>query len=177
MREIVLPDNVKPALEWVNGRALQKVSPRREHALAQGRFFAALDAWARKNRRGTVGTEWRFQVKPPGEVRRSLVPDVAFLSYERMPRRLQRITSVPRCSPDAVVEVSSPGDRRADMQEKVRVYLQAGTAVVFEVDPRRKIVAIRDVRETRIVRKTDVVTHDSLPGFKMWVRFLFEPEP
>ena len=42
MREISLPDNVKPALEWVNGRVLQKVTPERKHGLAQGRFWAAL---------------------------------------------------------------------------------------------------------------------------------------
>ena len=44
MHEIALPET-KPALEWVNGRVLQKMSPRREHALAQGRFFTAPDAF------------------------------------------------------------------------------------------------------------------------------------
>ena len=34
MRDIVLPE-VKPALEWIGGRAVQKVSPQRKHALAQ----------------------------------------------------------------------------------------------------------------------------------------------
>jgi Putative restriction endonuclease len=65
----VLPE-AKPAFEWVNGRALQKVSPKRKHGLAQGRFFAALDRWAETNRMGSVATEWRFHIQPPGEVRR-----------------------------------------------------------------------------------------------------------
>src|SRR5215472_16452757 len=39
MQEIILPDDVKPALEWVNNQILQKVSPARKHAIAQGRFF------------------------------------------------------------------------------------------------------------------------------------------
>jgi hypothetical protein len=84
MREITLPET-KPALEWVNGRALQKLSPRRKHALAQGRFFTALDSWAQTHDCGTVGTEWEFRIAPPGEIRRPLVPDVAYLSYARLP--------------------------------------------------------------------------------------------
>ena len=34
LREITLPET-KPAMEWVNGRAVQKVSPTRKHALLQ----------------------------------------------------------------------------------------------------------------------------------------------
>ena len=45
---------------------------------------AALEDWASRYRPGTVATEWHFKVKPPREVRRPLVPDVAFLSYERL---------------------------------------------------------------------------------------------
>jgi Putative restriction endonuclease len=71
MREIVLPE-AKPAFEWVNGRALQKVSPKRKHGLAQGGFFAALDRWAETNRMGSVATEWGFHIQPPDEVRRPL---------------------------------------------------------------------------------------------------------
>src|SRR5690242_15179991 len=120
MHEIILADDVKPALEWVNNRILQKVSPARKHALAQGRFVAALDAWACELGTGTVGTEWRFQIQPPGEIRRSLVPDVAFLSYGRMPREEQEETDSPALAPDAVVEVRSREDRQRDLDEKVR---------------------------------------------------------
>src|SRR5579864_6084136 len=61
MRDIVLPE-AKPALEWVNGRVLQKESPQRKHAVAQGRFWGALDAWARERGSGMVGTEWEFRI-------------------------------------------------------------------------------------------------------------------
>src|SRR6516164_5422909 len=129
MREIILPE-AKPAFEWVNGRALQKVSPKRRHSLAQTVFAAALLGWARAHRTGMAGTEWRFRVMPEGEERRPLVPDVAFLSYKRMPYEEQERTEEPGIAPDAVVEVRSPGDRWADMTEKVRVYLKAGASVI-----------------------------------------------
>jgi hypothetical protein len=64
VREITLPET-KPALEWVNGRPLQKVSPKRKHSLAQTKFAIALHAWACSARAGMVGTEWRFRIAPP----------------------------------------------------------------------------------------------------------------
>ena|SRR5450755_550727 len=103
-RDIVLPD-AKPAFEWVNGRALQKVSPQRKHAIAQARFCGALDAWARERGSGEVGTEWEFRIEPPGEARRPLVPDVAYLSYDRVPFEDEEAADIPRVAPDAVVEV------------------------------------------------------------------------
>ena len=168
----------KPALEWVNNRILQKVSPKRKHALAQARFVVALDAWADKRGSGMAGTEWQFQVRPPGEISRTLVPDVAFLSYERMPFEQQEATEILRIAPDAVVEVRSPEDRQADIDEKVRVYLAAGTNVIFLVDPDERTVTIVDARRTRIVREHDILEHPGLTGFSLSVRTLFEaPRP
>ncbi|MBV8222688.1 MAG: Uma2 family endonuclease, partial [Candidatus Eremiobacteraeota bacterium] len=139
--EIRVPET-KPATEWVNGRALQKMGPRRAHSIAQAEFASALITWARAARAGTVGTEWDFAIRPPGEMRRPLVPDVAFLSYSRLPYEKQLVTQIPRIAPDVVVEVKSPGDRKADIDEKIRVYLAAGTSVVFFVDPKRETVTI-----------------------------------
>src|SRR5450432_633830 len=104
MQEIILPDNFKPALEWVNNRILQKVSPERQHGLAQGVFWSALNSWARVHGTGTAAVEWGFHVQPPGLIRRPLVPDVAYLSYERMPRDEQERIGTPSIAPDAVVE-------------------------------------------------------------------------
>jgi Uma2 family endonuclease len=178
MQEIILSDDVKPSLEWVNNRILQKVSPARKHALAQGRFYAALDAWARERGAGTVGTEWRFQVAPPGEIRRSLVPDVGFLSYDRMPFDEQELTDAPAMAPDAVVEVLSAGDRPTDVEEKLRVYLAAGTNVVFLVDTTSRTVEIHDAAGRRVVGDDGFVEHRSLPGLHFAVRGLFDaPKP
>ena len=177
MQEIMLPDNVKPALEWVNNRVLQKVSPQRKHALAQLEFASALGRWARVRGSGMVGTEWRFQVKPPGEISRTLVPDVAYLSYDRMPAAELETTEMPTIAPDIVVEVRSPDDRQADIDEKVRVYLAAGTRVIFLVDPdERSVIAV----DTNGVREQILgsITHKALPDFGLDPMFLFEmPRP
>ena len=177
MSEIKLPE-AKPAYEWVNGRALQKVSPKRKHAMAQTAFVVALDRWARATGTGVAGTEWRFRIAPPGEVRRPLVPDVAFLSYKRLPYKAMEVTDEPRVAPDAVVEVQSPRDRRGDIAEKVRVYLASGTRVVFLVDPNTRVVTVCDARGEHRLDDKEVITHAALPGFRLAVKALFDlPRP
>src|SRR5215471_8805855 len=121
MAEILLPET-KPATEWVNGRALQKLSPQRKQALAQTVFASALLAWEKSRGSGRVGTEWDFRIAPPGEVRRPLVPDIAYLAYKRVPYEAEEEADIPRVAPNAVVEVLSPQDRKADIEDKVRVF-------------------------------------------------------
>ena len=174
MRDIILPE-AKPALEWVNGRVLQKVTPRRRHALAQGRFVAALDAWAVARGCGIAGTEWEFRIEPPGEVRRPLVPDVAYLSYERVPFDRPDDADIPRVAPNAVVEILSPGDIQGDVEEKVRVYLACGTSVVFLVDTKAQTVTVRDGSPPVVLGRGQDVRHKSLVGFSMPARQLFDP--
>jgi Uma2 family endonuclease len=177
MATIKVPEG-KPAFEWVNGRALQKVSPKRRHSVAQGGFLIALGSWAQSTGSGFAGPEWRFRVQPPGEVRRPLVPDVAFLSYKRLPRAQMEATEEPLVAPDAVVEVRSPGDRRRDIEEKIRVYLAAGTQVVFLVDPRAQVVTVCDADGRLVLADEDVIRHPALPGFRLRVKTLFElPRP
>jgi Uma2 family endonuclease len=173
MRSIVLPE-AKPALEWVNGRVLQKVSPRRKHSLAQMRFAAALDAWARKNACGRVGTEWEFRLQPPGEPRRPLVPDVAYLSFARVPRSDGRGADIPTVAPDAIVEVLSRGERRSDREDKLRVYFACGTVVAFLVDTEGEFVAARDKDGIKVFRRRSTLTYKTLCGFTLPVRMLFE---
>ena len=173
MHEIILPE-AKPALEWVNNRILQKVTPQRRHALAQRRFAARLGDWADQGGTGVVGTERHFQVQPPGEISRTLVPDVAFLSYDRMPRAEMEATEIPSVAPDVVVEVRSPKDTQVDIDEKTRVYLAAGTIVVFLVDPEQKSITVVDADGRRTLVETDTIRHRALPGFELQARTLFE---
>jgi Uma2 family endonuclease len=176
MREIVLPET-KPALEWVNGRVLQKVSPQRKHALAQAEFAAAIAVWARRNGCGRFGTEWEFRLRPPGEVRRPLVPDIAYISYARLPYENPTGADIPRIAPDAVVEILSPGDRKKDLEDKIRVYFACGTSVVFIVNTSHQTVTICDTGGRQILGGNEIVSHASLPDFAMPARTLFEEPP
>ena len=173
----MLPET-KPAMEWIFGQAVQKVSPQRKHARAQGAFVSELMSWADRTGLGRVGTEWEFRIAPPDEIRRPLVPDVAYLSYAKIPYDKPTEADIPRVAPDAVVEVLSPDDRRAYIEEKIRVYLAAGTSVVFVVDTDRRTVTAHHHDDTHVFGEHDNVADDALPGFKLPALALFEePKP
>ncbi len=170
IHEIVLPET-KPETEWVRGRALQKVNPQRTHALLQGALSTRLGRWAEG--RGEVGPEWRFRVAPPGEVRRPLVPDVAYISNERLHPLSDSEAETPPLAPDVVVEILSPGDRRDDIDDKIAVYLRSGSSLVMVVDPRRRLVELHDGGTTRLLAEDDVIAHRALPAFAYPVSELF----
>ena len=176
MLEIEVPET-KPATEWVNGRALQKMNPRERHSRAQSAFLVALLGWSRDHGAGRVGAEWDFKLAPSCEPRRPLVPDVAYLSYQRVGYDDDEGASIPVVAPNAVVEVLSPGDARRDVDEKIRVYLACGTEVVFIVDPARKTVTAYSPNGIEKFVLDSVVTHRSLPGFALPVASIFEKIP
>lgn len=168
--EIVLPETT-PETEWVRGRPLQKMSPRRTHSWLQGALTIELTRWAAG--RGGVGPEWRFRIAPPGEMRRPLVPDVAYVSNEHLDALSGADLEVPPIAPDVAVEILSPGDRRMDLDDKIRTYLRSGSALVIVVDPVQRIVELHDARTASVLHETDVIEHAALPSFHYSVRSLF----
>lgn len=174
LHEIVLPQT-KPETEWVRGRALQKMSPTRTHSMLQKRWLMELDRWSEDARRGHVGAEWRFRVAPPGEVVRPLVPDVAYISDQALPRDTDPAAyEVPLAAPTVAVEILSPDDRPADVEDKIGTYLRAGAAAVIVVDPGDQTVRVHDAAATHVFRPGDWFTHRALPEFALDVRDLFE---
>jgi Uma2 family endonuclease len=173
IHEIVLPET-KPETEWVRGRALQKVSPTYDHGALQMVLSFAFHGWARSGSHGRVATEWRFRIAPPGAIVRPLVPDVAFLAYERLSADAARDdVQVPLGAPTVAVEILSPYDRRADVQDKIATYLAAGTSAVVIVDPRRETMTVHDGGRVRMLRVGDTLAHPSLPGFSLDVGQVF----
>ncbi len=171
--EIELPDDT-PEWEWVRGRALQKMSPAYAHAKLQFAFARALTDWA--GDRGEVGTEWRFRIAPPGEIRRPLVPDVSYLASEKFAPLEDKDYDYPPVPPDIVVEVLSPRDRGVDVDAKRRDYLAAGTALVIIVDPRTKTVRTYETGDRdreRTFAATDTLVSDAFPDLALDLGALF----
>jgi Uma2 family endonuclease len=131
---LAFPDVEKPYVEEICGHRERKVSPKRRHALLQTRVAAALDRWA--TGRGEVGTEWRCYLIAAQGRPSSLVPDVAYYSFARLPAELDEDRRErPRIAPDIVVEILSPGDRRRTLDEKIGLYLRHGSIIVLVLDP------------------------------------------
>lgn len=169
-REMVVPEG-KPAYEWILGRPVQKVSPKRRHSLLQAKFVMLLHPWAAG--RGEIGTEWRFRLEPPGEDIRPLVPDVAYLSYERMGERTDNDLETPLLAPNVAVEIRSPDDRQLHIDHKIEVYLAAGTDAVILVDPLDRTIETFDRFEHAMFREGERFSHRALPGLNFAVSDAF----
>jgi Uma2 family endonuclease len=168
--EIVLPET-KPETEWVRGRALQKVSPMRDHALIQGAFILRLTPWARG--RGEVGPEWRFRIAVPGEVRRPLVPDVSYVAAELLRGLSHEEKQAPPFAPTVAIEILSLGDRRADVESKIDVYLRGGGSLVLVVDTQKRTMLVCDNDGRTLLREGATLSHPALPDFTLPLREFF----
>jgi Uma2 family endonuclease len=92
-------------------------------------------------------------------------PDVSFVRHERIPDPIPR--GFARFAPDLAIEVLSPSDRPGKVLEKVADYLNAGTHLVWVIDPDRRQARIHRSNGTVTVigESDDLDGEDVLPGF------------
>jgi Uma2 family endonuclease len=102
-------------------------------------------------------------------------PDVAFLSSARERETKDERPYVPG-APDLAVEVVSPSDRTREVLGKVSDYLDAGSRIVWIVNPVREEVSVfRSPFAPRILAGSAVLDgEDVLPGFSVMVAEIFE---
>jgi Uma2 family endonuclease len=172
--EIVLPET-KPETEWLAGRPVQKMSALYTHGAVQSRIVQLLAPWTES--RGRLGTEWRFRMKPPGEVRRPIVPDVSYVSFARLPRDAYDAADGPIIPPDAAFEVLSKASRPGLVRAKIDVLLRCGTPLVVIVEPRDWSVTLHDGGTPVVLRGDDAFAHPALPEFTTTARAFFAGLP
>ncbi len=161
----------RPNTEWILGGPVQKVSPKRSHGKLQGELYLRLSPWA--DGRGTAATEWRFWLRPPGEEARYFVPDVAYLSYTRLPQDAGEEAEEPHIAPDAAFEVLSPSSRALHVAHKIDVYLRAGTGLVAIIDPATRTMHLIDRDGEQTLAGNDMFEHAALPGFSFDIAAYF----
>ena len=155
--------------EYVKGELISMPAASWEHGIVSARIFLCLGLYVRENQLGEVVTpDTGFQV---GE--RVLKPDVAFLSTAHLPDDVSRASPVP---PDLAVEVVSPSDAFRRVIEKAFAYLDAGTRLVWVVEPGSKTVTVcRSETDIKLLTRNDTLTgEDVVEGFSCQVAQLFE---
>ncbi len=167
----------KPASEFIDGRLVQKMSPFGLHARVQRVVAGALGDWSDERGRGRVGTEWDFDLTPAGERTNRLVPDVAFLSYDRVPYEDVEASQVPVVAPDVAVEILSPGQTLENSSRRLQIFFACGTQLVVLIDPRAELAWLVDANETRTLTGNEAIVHRSLAGFTLPLRRCFDEVP
>ena len=117
--------------------------------------------------RGSVGTEWDFRVGQVDGTDTLFVPDVAFVSHERLRSLSKPDREEPPFSPDVAVEVRSPSNDPRYRERKIARYLATGAIVVLDVDPRTRTMAIHERGSMRVVGEHERLDSVALP----WVSF------
>ncbi len=102
--------------------------------------------------------------------------DLAFYSYQRIPKGTMPKRGYVDVRPELVFEVRSPDDTWAELFAKAAEYLKAGVIIVCLVDPKaQRVVILDNDNAPRILGKDDILTlPEVLPGFEVPVAKLFE---
>jgi len=105
---------------------------------------------------------------------RVLAPDLCFISTERLPAD-EMPDGFLNVVPDFVIEIVSPGDRAAEVQDKVDAWLDAGVRLVWAVYPKsRSVMAFRSHAEARRYTGDDMIdAAPVLPEFSVPVAEFF----
>jgi Uma2 family endonuclease len=162
---LAMPRGLGKRYELVEGE-LRVMSPGSwRHGKVISRLNSRLESYVEEHGLGVVfGAETGFRLASnPDTVR---APDVSFIAKEHLPAQ-EPVEAYWPGAPDLAVEVTSPGDRRSEIEEKIQAWLSAGCVAVWIVDPKTKTGAIhRSNADVQIVAAGEILQGDPIvPGF------------
>ncbi len=116
---------------------------------------------------------------PDGMMRLSFglvrIPDVSFVSWDRLPNRQVPREPIPALAPDLAVEVLSESNTPKEMKRKLRDYFDAGVRLVWFVDPQNRTVEVftSPDESTLLSQEQTLDGGVVLPGFTLPLEKLF----
>jgi Uma2 family endonuclease len=156
------------SVELVKGRLVVREPPGMQHGRIVAELAYRLTDYVKAGDLGRVyAAETGFKLaRDPDTVR---APDIAFVARERLPA--VEPEGYAELAPDLAVEVLSPSDRPGELLAKVADWLNAGTRLVWVVDPSRRQVRIYrdDGSESLLAEGSEVEGEGVLPGFALQV--------
>jgi Uma2 family endonuclease len=168
---IAIHDHENRLCELLDGTLVEKTTGSFESYLAMeiGRVLAT---FVRDNDLGIVlGADGMVRLAR-GLVR---IPDVAFISWERLPGRRFPRNDIWRLAPDLAVEVISRSNTREEMRRKLIDYFAAGVRLVWHVYPGSREVRVYESPEKYVTRAGQETLDggEVLPGFQLPLASLF----
>jgi Uma2 family endonuclease len=168
------PENGQPT-ELVRGRIVMMNRPGFDHGVICSNIDHLLRTYLDEHKLGRVVVNDAGVVteREPDSVRG---PDVAYYSFERLPKAGRRPRGYPRAVPELVFEVRLPSDRQSAVLEKVPEYLTTGVSVVCTVEPEDETVTLYfpDRAQVTLTNVQELAGLDFLPGFTLPLAQIFE---
>jgi Uma2 family endonuclease len=150
--------------ELIRGQLVVREPPGTRHGMIAATLCYVLGAFVRREKIGAVfAQDTGFRIESDPDTARA--PDVAYLSNARLSAVAPR--GYAAVAPDLAVEVLSPDDRAGEVLAKVAAWLDAGTRLVWVVDPVREQVRVYkpDGSLTIAFSSYSIDGADVLPGF------------
>jgi Uma2 family endonuclease len=169
--DLVRLNNSGSQCELVDGTLVEKAMGWRESLIALA-LGSILREYVTANNLGVVtGADCFIQLL--GSLVRG--PDVAFISWARLPDGQIPQDAIPQIVPDLAVEVISVGNTLTEMSRKRREYFHAGVRLVWMVDPRERTVAVyTSINDYEILDEDQVLRgHDVVPGLEIQLAEVF----
>ncbi len=169
--DVVRINNQGGMCELVDATLVEKAMGWRESLLAVA-LSRLLSEFVSNNNLGLVSGADGFMRILRSQVRG---PDVAFVSWERLPDGKVPDVAVPEIVPDLAIEVLSEGNTYAEMARKRREYFHAGVKQVWMVDPRERTVAVyTDIMRYELLNEDAYLSGgDVLPGLAISLAQVF----
>ncbi len=165
-----LPETDPPG-EYVDGKVVQKVSPKRRHSQLEAHLVEEINRVARRGRQGEAVPELRCTFAG-----RSLVFDVAYFRSDRIlygpDDTLLDDVLLP---PDLAIEILSPGQPLRYVENNLRFSVKNGVRRAWLVDPYRQIVKqyVPPARPRLLSSGDTLDADDVLRGFHLPVATVF----
>lgn len=170
--EFMVLDTPEGKAELVRGELRLTPSPGPRHGVVVANLTFLLGQYVRSTGSGRVLTESCYElVQLPRTVR---APDVSFVRTERLPAGGLGDAQL-KIAPDLAVEILSPSETAARLDEKLEDYAASRVPLVWVIDPERRSVRVIAVEApVRWLREGDTLDGGStIPGFACPVSDLF----
>ncbi len=165
--------------ELIGGRIVHLMATGFKPNRIAGRIFRSLDEYTEKRQKGVAVTDnMGFAVPELPSGRESFSPDTAYYSGP-LPKNPMRFIEGP---PNLGVEVRSENDygeaAEAEMADKRADYFQAGTEVVWDVDPIAECIHVyrrMDPAKVTTYRRGQLAEAEpAVPGWQVSVDWIFD---
>ncbi|HLQ45777.1 MAG TPA: Uma2 family endonuclease [Planctomycetaceae bacterium] len=157
--------------ELIDGVLVEKVMGAKESLVAMELGYHLKSFLVKKPLGVVLGEAGMLQLRP----RLVRIPDVSFISWDQIPSGEFPTEPVPNLFPDLAVEVLSRNNTAAEMKLKVSEYFDAGSRLVWIIDPETHTAQVYTAPdECRRLKATQFLDGgDVLPGFKLPLKELF----
>ena len=157
--------------ELIDGTLVEKTVGQIESYLAVRLIYLIVHYLEQNNIGYCLGSDGMLRIAPH-MVR---IPDVLFISWERLGARLITDTPIPDLYPNLAIEVISPGNSKKEMKRNLREYFASGVSLVWYVYTKtRAAVAYTSPRDFAKIEADGLLDGgDVLPGFRLVLADLF----